>query len=74
MSQVSVGQGNNRDKNESHVPAATPGAKPGKTLGEFGDEGTNQTIPQPKPDGAPSEELGNAVQPKHVEKTPYTRG
>lgn len=74
MSQVSVGQGNERDKNEKHDPAASPGAKSSKTLGDFGDEGTNHTVSQPKPDGAPSEEPGHAGKSKHIEKSPYTRG
>ena len=38
---------------------------------EYGKEGTNKTIAQPKADNAPSEELGNTP---HVGKTPYTRG
>ena len=52
--------------------AKTPMVGPGKgSAGEFGREGTNKTIPEPKPDNAPSEELGNTP---HIEKTPYTRG
>lgn len=52
--------------------AKTPATGPGKgSAGEFGREGTNKTIPEPKPDNAPSEELGNTP---HIEKTPYTRG
>jgi hypothetical protein len=38
---------------------------------EFGREGTNKTIPEPKADNEPSEELGNT---RHIGKTPYTRG
>lgn len=53
---------------EKHSPT-WPSAQPGG----YGEEGTNKTVPQPKPDGAPSEELGNAPG-KHVENTPYTRG
>jgi hypothetical protein len=41
---------------------------------EYGVEGTNKTLPEPKPDGQPSEELGNNVTPRHIEKSPYTRG
>lgn len=41
---------------------------------EYGVEGTNKTLPEPKPDGQPSEELGNNVPPRHIEKSPYTRG
>lgn len=52
--------------------AKTPAAGPGKnSAGEYGREGTNKTIPEPKADTAPSEELGNTP---HVGKTPYTRG
>lgn len=50
---------------------ARPDAEPARSGKDFGQEGTNKTIPVPKPDGAPSEELGNAP---HIEKTPYTRG
>jgi hypothetical protein len=49
---------------------AEPHAKP-KTGNDFGQEGTNKTIPVPKPDGAQSEELGNIP---HIEKSPYRRG
>jgi hypothetical protein len=76
MSQVSVGQeglDGEKARNENVSPAIKPGAESSKTFGEFGKEGTNKTIPEPKPDGAPSEELGNTAV-KHVEKTPYTRG
>jgi hypothetical protein len=38
---------------------------------EYGKEGTNKTIPEPKADTAPSEELGHTP---HVAKSPYTRG
>jgi hypothetical protein len=52
--------------------AKTPAAGPGKdSAGAYGREGTNKTIPEPKADNAPSEELGNTP---HVGKTPYTRG
>lgn len=44
---------------------------PARTGKDFGQEGTNKTVPVPKPDGAPSEELGNTP---HIEKSPYTRG
>ncbi|MDB5742316.1 MAG: hypothetical protein JWR68_631 [Polaromonas sp.] len=37
---------------------------------DFGEEGTNKTIPVPKPDGAPSEELGND-EVRHTEKSPH---
>jgi len=50
----------------------TPAGRPEKTpSGEFGREGTNKTIPEPKADGQPSEELGHTP---HIGKTPYTRG
>ncbi len=47
-----------------------PAAKP-RRGNDFGQEGTNKTVAVPKPEGAPSEELGNTP---HIEKTPYTRG
>jgi hypothetical protein len=50
----------------------TPAGPPGKKASdEFGKEGTNKTLPEPKADGEPSEELGNTP---HIGKTPYTRG
>ena len=59
-------------KNSPKGGAKTPAAGPGKnSAGEYGREGTNKTIPEPKADNAPSEELGNTP---HVGKTPYTRG
>ena len=51
--------------------SAKPDAAPARSGKDFGQEGTNKTIPVPKPDGAPSEELGNT---QYIEKTPYTRG
>ena len=46
--------------------------KPAPPSTEFGEEGTNKTLPHPKPDNAPSEEPGGK-QP-HIPKSPYTRG
>jgi hypothetical protein len=69
-----MGQDGKRDGRRS-TPAAKPGKTTGKTTGkasdEFGREGTNKTIPEPKADNAPSEELGNTP---YVGKSPYTRG
>jgi hypothetical protein len=58
----------NGDYSGAKIPASGPGKN---SAGEFGREGTNKTIPEPKADNAPSEELGNTP---HIEKTPYTRG
>jgi len=59
-------------KNSADGGLKTPKAGPGKdSAGEYGREGTNKTIPEPKADNARSEELGNTP---HVGKTPYTRG
>ncbi|WP_431095119.1 hypothetical protein [Polaromonas aquatica] len=55
---------NGRKQRSTGKPDAAP-------TPEYGREGTNRTIPQPKADNAPSEELGNTP---HVGKTPYTRG
>ena len=52
----------------NNEPAVQPGAP---SADDYGKEGTNKTIAQPKPDNAPSEELGNTP---HVGKSPYTRG
>jgi hypothetical protein len=42
-----------------------------KASEEFGKEGTNKTLPQPKDDNTAPEELGHT---RHIEKSPYTRG
>jgi hypothetical protein len=47
------------------------GSRPGSDAGRYGEEGTNKTLPQPKPDNKPSEQLGHAP---HIPKSPYTRG
>jgi hypothetical protein len=44
--------------------------RPPQPADEYGKEGTNKTIAQPKADNEPSEELGNTP---HVGKSPYTR-
>ncbi|MDQ3058115.1 MAG: hypothetical protein M3R45_01145 [Pseudomonadota bacterium] len=67
-SKQSPGTGD-KDKGQGENPQ--PAVKPARTGNDFGEEGTNKTIPVPKPDGAPSEELGHTP---HIEKTPYTRG
>jgi hypothetical protein len=46
--------------------------QPGPDASRYGEEGTNKTMPKPKPDNAPSEKLGGD-QP-HIPKSPYTRG
>jgi hypothetical protein len=71
-----LGQDGKRDgRKNRNTPAAQPGKTTEKTTGkdsdQFGREGTNKTIAEPKADGAPSEELGNTP---HVGKSPYTRG
>jgi hypothetical protein len=45
--------------------------RPTKPPDEYGREGTNKTLPEPKADNEPSEELGNT---RHIGKSPYTRG
>jgi hypothetical protein len=79
MRQTDKGKRKGRADNES-PPAAIPRTRPAqKTPDEvpdevpdkFGREGTNKTIAQPKPDGAPSGELGHTP---HIGKSPYTRG
>jgi hypothetical protein len=56
---------------KNSTPDVIPARKPGKAAEEFGKEGTNKTLPQPKDDNASSEELGHT---RHFEKSPYTRG
>jgi len=54
-----------------HMDPQSAGQGKPRTGDDFGQEGTNKTIPVPKPDGAESEELGNSSVP-HIEKSPYT--
>jgi hypothetical protein len=56
---------------KNSTPDVIPARKPDKTSEEFGRDGTNKTLPQPKDDNASSEELGHT---RHFEKSPYTRG
>ena len=56
---------------KNSTPAVIPQRKSDKTSEEFGKEGTNKTLSQPKDDNVSSEELGNTP---HIEKSPYTRG
>lgn len=46
-------------------------APPGDDASRYGEEGTNKTLPYPKPDNAPSDEPGHSP---HIPKSPYTRG
>ena len=56
---------------KNSTPDVIPARKSDKASEEFGKEGTNKTLPQPKDDNVSSEELGNTT---HIEKSPYTRG
>ena len=63
---------NAEPENQQAAGAKTPPGPPRrKASDEFGKEGTNKTLPEPKADGEPSEELGYTP---HINKTPYTRG
>jgi hypothetical protein len=53
---------------ESEVPSPGHGSE---DAASYGEEGTNKTIPEPKPDNAPSDEPGHT---RHIPKSPYTRG
>ncbi|RYE84527.1 MAG: hypothetical protein EOO65_02135 [Methanosarcinales archaeon] len=64
MGDVSVGQGNQRDKNETGVDKNTPLNK------TFGEEGTNKTQPEPDPNATSSDVPGLG---KHIERSPFTR-
>jgi hypothetical protein len=66
MDQKSANQDSGRAGNKRRATA-----KPGKPLEDYGKEGTNKTLPEPKADNEPSEELGNT---RHIGKSPYTRG
>jgi hypothetical protein len=66
MASKSTGQENSRGSRQGKSPI-----KPGGRAVEYGKEGTNKTLPEPKADNEPSEELGNT---RHVGKSPYTRG
>ncbi len=39
----------------------------------FGEEGSNKTLPTPDPDAQPSDEL-QGTRTKYIPRTPYTRG
>jgi hypothetical protein len=78
---IAISDAKEREMNTRSSPEAgnrraggmkTPAGPPGKKASdEFGKEGTNKTLPEPKADGESSEELGNTP---HIGKTPYTRG
>lgn len=55
---------------ESKTPSPTPAGE-GDDATRYGEEGTNKTLPEPKPDDAPSDEPGHT---RHIPKSPYTRG
>jgi hypothetical protein len=55
---------------KNSTPDVIPARKSDKAAEEFGKEGTNKTLPEPKKDNASSEELGHT---RHIEKSPYTR-
>lgn len=65
MGNVSVGQGNQRDKNENRADKDDLAVN--KT---FGEEGTNKTQPEPDPNATPSDVPGLG---KHIERSPFTR-
>lgn len=56
---------------KNSTPDVIPVRKVDKSSEQFGKEGTNKTLSQPKDDHTSSEELGNTP---HIEKSPYTRG
>ena len=66
-----VSIGNEPGQGQSGAAAPDKSKKPDPTGKTFGEEGTNKTIPTPKPDNESSDELGNTP---HVPKSPYTRG
>ena len=70
MASKNTGQESKRDNSRDSKRAKSP-IKPGGSAVEYGKEGTNKTLPEPKADNEPSEELGNT---RHVGKSPYIRG
>jgi hypothetical protein len=63
MADVSVGQGNRRDRNENEVEKDS-------TLNKtFGEEGTNKVQPKPDPNAKPTD-VGSG---KWIEPAPFTR-
>lgn len=64
MNDVSVGQGGQKDDNETH-------AEKDKTLNKtFGEEGTNKTQAVPDPKATRSEIPGTG---KHMDSSPFVR-
>lgn len=55
---------------ETETPEPAP-AGVGDDAVQYGEEGTNKTLPIPKPDNAPSDQSGHT---RHIPKSPYTRG
>jgi hypothetical protein len=68
-SSKTLGEAGSDEPSPSQQPSRPP-ARPDAT--EYGEEGTNKTVPHPKPDNGPSEDLGGR-QP-HIPNSPYTRG
>ena len=54
--------------------APRPRSRSGKAGDAFGEEGSNKTVAQPKPEGEPSEETVNLERSRFIPRTPYTRG
>lgn len=64
MSEASVGQGNQNDKNENDLGSGKGSKK------TFGEEGTNKTQSKPDPNAEPSDVGAGG---KFIEPTPFTR-
>ena len=65
---------NKRQKSLNEEVVRLPeSSKIGDSATVYGEEGTNKTMPIPKPDADPSPEL-QGTKSKFVPKSPYTRG
>lgn len=63
-------------KKSSDAPVPAPKTENRAERGgsaEFGEEGTNKTVPAPDADAQPSDDL-QGTRTKYIPKTPYTRG
>lgn len=74
MSARKVRAGSESGTETFQARAPRPRPKSGKAGDAFGEEGTNKTVAQPKPDSEPSEETVNLERSRFIPKSPYTRG
>jgi hypothetical protein len=63
---------NTADGSRAADSSAGAGEAPASEESPYGEEGTNKTMPHPKPDNTPSEDLGGDH--PYIPKSPHTRG